>query len=133
MATYTKVGPHNWTFRIRHTDKRTKQKKEFKRSGFYSKPDAEIAAADLKKQLDLGYKENNQETVVECIGRWLKTYKLGKVAKNTYQLHQSNLKNHIAPYFQKLLVTDFSHPLYQEFINHLIEETKLSKRSIEII
>jgi len=136
MATYKKIGPHNWQFRLRHTDKRTKEKSEFKRSRFYSKPQAEDAVIELKNQLDNGYDVSSDQTLVNYINYWIETYKsfkLKQVAKNTCKQHRNNLVNHIKPYFQQLKLLDLTHDLYQEFINQLVSSEEYSKRTIEII
>ncbi|WLR52424.1 tyrosine-type recombinase/integrase [Bacillus tianshenii] len=132
MASFKKLGPGNWRYRWKYRDKITGKPKEVKRQGFRTKPEAERDYEEMKRKIELGYDARDDERVVEFLEFWLQEYKKDKVAKNTYRLHERNVKNHIAPYFQKMKLEDLTHNLYQKFINHLISQD-YSKRTVQII
>lgn len=132
MASFKRISPGNWSFRYKYKDKITGEQREVKRRGFQTKALAEKAYEDLKRNIQLGFDSVPNETLEEFIGYWLKEYKEGKVAKNTYRLHQRNVQNHIVPYFKNIQLDNISHKLYQQFINYLIEK-EYSKRTVEII
>lgn len=132
MASFKKVGKENWQYRWKYKDKITGKPREIKRQGFRTKPEAVNDYEEMKRKIDLGFDSVQDERIVEFLDFWLKEYKQGKVAKNTYRLHERNMKNHIAPYFQSMLLKNLTHNLYQKFINHLIKKS-YSKRTVEII
>ncbi|WP_396125934.1 tyrosine-type recombinase/integrase [Brevibacillus laterosporus] len=70
--------------------------------------------------------------MIEYLVFWLKEYKEGKVSKNTYRIHERNIKNHISPFFQDIKLENVTYKLYQKFINSLIKQ-EYSIRTIEII
>lgn len=132
MASFKKVSPKNWSFRFKYRDKITGKRREIKRQGFQSKPEAVKAYEEIKRTIDFGYDVVKDEKLKEFLYYWLKNYKEGKVAKNTYRLHKRNIENHIVPYYQNILLTDVTYNLHQKFINHLIDKG-YSKRTVEII
>lgn len=132
MASFKRIGPGNWSFRYKYKDTITGKQREVKRQGFQSKPLAEQAYEEIKRSLQLGFDSASNETLAEFLEFWLKEYKEGKIAKNTYRIHERNIKNHIIPYFQSIQLVDLNYKLYQKFINHLIER-KYSKRTVEIV
>lgn len=132
MASFKRISPGNWSFRYKYKDKITGEQREVKRRGFQTKAFAEKAYEDLKRNIQLGFDSASNETLAEFMEYWLKEYKEGKIAKNTYRLHERNIKNHIVPYFQNIQLDDLSHKLYQQFINQLINSS-YSKRTVEII
>ncbi|WP_437831694.1 tyrosine-type recombinase/integrase [Niallia taxi] len=132
MASFKRISPGNWSFRYKYIDKISGKQREVKRRGFQSKPLAEMAYEELKRSIQLGFDSAPNETLAEFLEYWLKEYKEGKIAKNTFRLHERNIKNHIRPYFQNIQLSDLNYRLYQQFINYLIDR-KYSKRTIEII
>lgn len=132
MASFKRIAPSNWSFRYKYKDKITGEQREVKRRGFQSKAMAENAYEELKRNIQLGFDAASNETLAEFLEYWLKEYKEGKIAKNTFRLHNRNIKNHILPYFQNIKLDDLSYKLYQQFINHLINKN-YSKRTVEII
>ncbi|WP_062197948.1 tyrosine-type recombinase/integrase [Massilibacterium senegalense] len=132
MASFKKVSPKNWSFRFKYRDKITGKRREIKRQGFQSKPEAVKAYEKIKRTIDFGYDVVKDEKLKEFLYYWLKNYKEGKVAKKTYRLHKRNIENHIVPYDQNILLTDVTYNLHQKFINHLIDKG-CSKRTVEII
>lgn len=71
------------------------------------------------------------ESLKTWLDTWLGEYKKG-VAKNTFELNERNVKNHILPCFKNILIKDLKPLLYQKFINHLAEQD-YSKRTVEIV
>lgn len=132
MASFKRISAGNWSFRYKYKDKITGKQRELKRQGFQSKSLAEKAYEEMKRNIHLGFDSASNETLAEFLEFWLKEYKEGKIAKNTYRIHERNIKNHIAPYFRNIQLDDLSYKLYQKFINHLIEGN-YSKRTIEIV
>ncbi|PKG23917.1 tyrosine-type recombinase/integrase [Niallia nealsonii] len=132
MASFKRISPSNWSFRYKYKDKITGKQREVKRQGFQSKPLAEKAYEETKRSIQLGFDSASNETLAEFLEFWLKEYKEGKIAKNTYRIHERNIKNHIVPYFQNIQLDDLSYKLYQKFINYLIE-SDYSKRTVEIV
>ncbi|KIL73684.1 tyrosine-type recombinase/integrase [Bacillus badius] len=132
MASFKKIGKENWMFRFKYKDPITDKQREIKRQGFRTKLEAVKAYEEIKRKIDLGFDSASDEKLAEFLDYWLKEYKSGKVAKNTYRIHERNIKNHIVPYFQNIKLSDVSYGLYQKFINHLIKQG-YSKRTVEII
>ncbi|MCP3762084.1 site-specific integrase [Domibacillus sp. A3M-37] len=58
-------------------------------------------------------------------------YKKDSVRKNTYLVHERNIRNHLLPYFQSILLKDLKPIMYQKFLNHLSDKD-YSKRTVEI-
>ncbi len=59
-------------------------------------------------------------------------YKKDSVRKNTYLVHERNIRNHLLPYFQSILLKDLKPIMYQKFLNHLTGKG-YSKRTVEIV
>ncbi|HWO95225.1 MAG TPA: site-specific integrase [Bacillus sp. (in: firmicutes)] len=136
MATfhkYKKKGSNKdfWEYRIYYKDPITRKTKEKAKKGFTSKMEAKLAAEEEERRLREGY-EQTDETLESYLITWLEEYKKGTVAKNTYELHERNTKNHIIPYFKNILLKDLKPVMYQKFLNHLSDQG-YSKRTIEII
>lgn len=132
MASFKKISAGNWSFRYKYKDKITGKQREVKRQGYSTKASAEKSYEEIKRKIQLGFDSVSNESLAEFLEYWLKEYKEGKIAKNTYRLHERNINNHIIPFFQKIQLEDLSFKLYQQFINHLIEKN-YSKRTVEIV
>ena len=136
MATfhkYKKKGSNKdfWEYRIYYQDPITRKTREKSKKGFTSKPEAKLAAEEMERLLREGY-EVADESLKSYLENWLKEYKQGTVAKNTFELHEQNVKNHIVPYFKNILLKDVKPVMYQKFINQLAEKD-YSRRTVEII
>lgn len=132
MASFKKIEKDNWMFRWKYKDKITGKRREIKRQGFRTKPEAVHAYEELKRKIDSGFDSVSDLRLIEFLESWLIKYKKDKVAKNTFRIHERNIKNHITPYFQNMKIEDLTHALYQKFINHLIDQG-YSKRTVEIV
>lgn len=86
-----------------------------------------------KKRILEGFEVNEKVYTLESfLTNWLLEYKKGSVRKNTYLVHERNIKNHITSYFQSLLLKDLKPIMYQKFLNHLTDKG-YSKRTVEIV
>ncbi|QDH23502.1 site-specific integrase [Saccharibacillus brassicae] len=130
MASFKKHDA-GWEFRIRYKDPFTQKFREKSQRGFETKKAAQIAAAELEKQLAAGY-EQSDLPLADFLYIWLEEYKKGTVRKNTYELHKNNIKNHLVPYFKKISLRDVKPIMYQEFLNHF-GPRGYSRRTIELI
>ncbi|MCI2255525.1 site-specific integrase [Domibacillus sp. PGB-M46] len=131
---YKKSGDKKayYEFRIRYKDPITHEYKEKSKRGFTSSIEAQIAAAEEEKRILEGFEVNEKVYTLESfLTNWLLEYKKGSVRKNTYLVHERNIKNHIIPYFQNLLLKDLKPIMYQKFLNHLTDKG-YSKRTVEI-
>ncbi|MCM3527882.1 site-specific integrase [Cytobacillus oceanisediminis] len=136
MATlhkYKKKGSNKdfWEYRIYYQDPITRKTREKSKKGFTSKPEAKLAAEEAERLIREGY-EMKDESLKSYLKNWLLEYKKGTVSKNTLELHERNIKNHILPYFKNILLKDLKPIMYQKFINHLTDKG-YSKRTVEII
>ncbi|MFJ7850804.1 site-specific integrase [Peribacillus sp. NPDC097206] len=130
---YKKKGSNKnfWEYRIVYKDSITQKFKEKSKKGFTGKSEAKLAAEEAERLIREGYNQTD-ESLKLYLHTWLEEYKKGLVAKNTLELHEQNIKNHIIPYFKNVLLKDVRPILYQKFINQLAEKD-YSRRTIEII
>jgi integrase len=136
MATfhkYKKKGSNKdfWEYRIYYQDPITRKTREKAKKGFTSKPEAKLAAEEAERLIREGY-EQTDESLKTYLETWLAEHKKGSVRKNTFELHERNIKNHIIPYFKNILLKDIKPLMYQKFINYLHNQG-YSKRTVEII
>jgi len=130
---YKKKGTNKdyWEYRILYKDPFSQKFKEKSKKGFSSKSEAKLAAEEMEQLLREGFEQSADESLKSFLETWLNEYKKGTIAKNTFELHKQNIKNHIIPYFNSILLKDIKPVLYQKFINHLAEKG-YSRRTIEI-
>lgn len=126
-----KDGKTYYEYRIRYKDPITKKAREKAKKGFKSKPEATMAAAEMEKQLLEGM-EVGDISLKHFLYFWLDEYKKENIRKNTYELHEQNIRLHILPFFQNANLKDIKPMMYQRFINHL-DEKGYSRRTITII
>ncbi|MDP5273989.1 site-specific integrase [Chengkuizengella sp. 2205SS18-9] len=130
MATFRKRG-EKWEYRISYKDPFTQKHKLKSKSGFKTKKEAQIAAINEERNISEGF-EQTDITLELYLNTWLTEYKYGTVRKNTFQIHERNVTQHIIPYFKSILLDDVKPIAYQKFLNHLTEKG-YSKRTVEII
>ncbi|MBP1999714.1 integrase [Paenibacillus shirakamiensis] len=130
MASYKKHSS-GWEYRLKYKDPLTKKNREKSERGFRTKPEAALAVAEFLRNLKAGVGLSENESLANYLNVWLNEYKRGTVRKNTLLSHENNIKNHILPYFQNLLLNELNPELYQIFLNHL--SRSMSKRTVEII
>ncbi|MEC1755658.1 site-specific integrase [Bacillus mojavensis] len=132
MATFRKRGD-KWEYRVSYKDPFTLKYKIKSKSGFKTKKEAQKAAAEQEKQIAAGFEFDKETMSLEqFLFSWLHEYKKDTVRKNTYELHERNIKNHILPYFKNIKITDIKPIMYQKFLNFLTDQG-YSKRTVEII
>ncbi len=76
--------------------------------------------------------DNTPIALKNYLHEWLVEYKKDNVRKNTYILHERNVKTKIIPYFKEVNLKDITPLKYQKFLNYL-DDQGYSKRTIEII
>jgi integrase len=130
MATYRKRGD-KWEFRISYKDPFSQKYRVKSKSGFNTKKDAQNAARLQEQRIEDGINDS-PTSLKEYLIVWLNEYKKNTVRKNTFDLHERNIKNHIIPYFKDIQLTSIKPIMYQKFLNHLANQN-YSKRTIEII
>lgn len=132
MASFRKRGS-TWQYRIKHKDPLTHEQIEVSKGGFKTKKEAQLAARQEELRLNSDLEINRGDVLLKhYLKDWLTEYKQGTVRKNTYILHERNVKTKILPYFKDIKLKDIKPLRYQKFINHLAEQG-YSKRTIEII
>lgn len=130
MAYYRKRGK-KWSYRLSYKDPFTGENKLKERGGFLTKKEAQLAAAQMEKEINEGMRESDQ-TLVKYLKEWLYDYKKDTIRENTFKIHKNNIENHIEPYFKQIKLTDLQPMMYQKFLNQLTNSKK-SKRTVEII
>jgi len=130
MASFRKRGDY-WEYRISYKDPFTQKYKTKSKSGFRTKKEAQVAAAEEEKRLLEGF-EQSPITLKHFLIEWLLEYKKGTVRKNTYNLHERNVNKHIIPFFKGIHLQELKPIMYQKFINYLSKQG-YSKRTVEII
>ncbi|MEV9651222.1 site-specific integrase [Bacillus aerius] len=132
MATFRKRGD-KWEYRISFKDPFTLKYKVKSKSGFKTKKEAQQAATEQEKQIAAGLElDTSTMSLEKFLINWLHEYKKDTVRKNTYELHERNIMNHILPYFKNIKITDIKPIMYQKFLNYLTSQG-YSKRTVEII
>ncbi|NBI30932.1 tyrosine-type recombinase/integrase [Chengkuizengella marina] len=130
MASFKK---HNtgWEYRLKYKDPITKKFREKSQRGFSSKPEARKAAEEFERKLAQGYEQTDIK-LADYLTIWINDYKKGTVRKNTIELHKNNVKNHIIPYFQNIMLSDVKPIMYQKFLNELAGKG-YSRRTVQIV
>lgn len=118
-------------FRLRYKDRKTGKWREKKREGFRTKAEAGSILKQLTGEIEEGFDRSSNTTLEDFLWFWYREYRYKKWAKNTYQLDDNSIRNHITPHFQSTKLTDITHKTYQEFINKLLRDN--SKRTVEIV
>lgn len=130
MAHFRKLDS-GWEYRIKYRDPYTGKYKEKSKRGFPTKTEAKVAATEMERKLLSGI-DQAPSLLREYLYTWLNEYRKGNVRKNTYELDERNVQNHIIPYFQNIKLNDIKPVMYQKFLNHLNEQG-YKKRTIELI
>ncbi|RKD26832.1 integrase [Ammoniphilus oxalaticus] len=116
---------------MRYKDPFTQKYKEKTKGGFRTKREAQIEAMEEERKLLEGI-EQAPISLKDYLKEWLIQYKKDVVRKNTFEIHERNIRNHIVPYFKKIQLSDIKPIMYQKFLNHIIDQG-YSKRTGEII
>ncbi|UQD53337.1 hypothetical protein C0971_15905 [Bacillus methanolicus] len=128
MASFRKRG-NTWQYRVYYVDRRTGKEKEVVASGFKSKPEAKLAAAEMERKIKRGFDPGSAgQTLAEYLDWWFETYKKGTVTHGT----EKNIKLHIKMITDRigyLGLKEIARPNYQKFINELSKD--YSKSTIQ--
>ncbi|SFA56900.1 Site-specific recombinase XerD [Parageobacillus thermantarcticus] len=112
----TKSG---WRYRVSY--KENGKYKTKTKGGFRTKKEAELAAAELEKQLHKGYDINaGDQLFTEYMRNWFELYKKGKHSKE----HDKNVElsvKLVEQYFQGVKLKELTRDMYQKFINEIAE------------
>ncbi len=111
----------------------TKKRKQKRVSGFTSEKKAHAAMIDMIAELNKGgYVEPTNKRLGEYLEEWLK-HKKKRVAHSTYLHYEGYVNNHIIPALGDTKIQDLKPMQIQLFYDGLLEEKKLSERSIHHI
>ncbi|WP_338444364.1 site-specific integrase [Bacillus sp. FSL K6-1012] len=120
MASYRKRGD-NWEYRITYDDPITKKRKEKTKKGFRTKREAQIAAAEIEKNLYFGKHsliQNREKLVKDWLQEWMEVYGL-QCEKRTRINRELYLQTHIIPRLGNFKLQELNRVEYQKFINEL--------------
>lgn len=119
MASFRKRG-QKWEYRISYIDRRTGKQRLKSKSGFATKREAQLAAAQEELKLkERGFAENGDQRIEEYLLSWLETYKRPAVKLNTYLVQERNVRLNIIPRWGNYRLKDITRTEYQQWINDL--------------
>jgi len=131
--TYRKHGHDGkWEFRIRYNDPISGQRKENSRRGFKTKSEAKYAAEEVQRNIQAGY-DQRSILLKDYLDFWLVEYKEGNVRKNTLTTLRQSIDLHIKPHFGEIELRAVTPALYQQFLNKIHKDKKLSRNTISKI
>lgn len=129
MATYRKRESGLWEYRISYKDASGKYKRKEK-GGFKTKKEAQLAAADLEKQLASGQITATNLSFADYFMEWATTFKKQSIHGSTWSKYEYTHKK-LEAYFKNKKLTSITSTAYQKFINGLAE--KYSQQTIRMI
>ncbi|BBU40727.1 integrase [Aeribacillus pallidus] len=117
MASIQKMKNGRWRYRVSY--KENGKYKTKTKGGFRTKKEAELAAAELERQLHKGYDINaGDQLFSEYMRNWFEVYKKGK-----YSLaHERNIElsvRLVEEHFAGVKLKDVTRDMYQKFINEI--------------
>lgn len=130
MANFKKHDS-GWEYRLKYKDPFTQKFREKSQRGFATKKEAQLAAVEFEKRLSEGFEQTDIK-LIDFLDNWVGEYKRGTVRKNTIELHEYNIKQHIKPYFKEILLKDIKPIMYQKFINSILDNG-YSRRTAELV
>lgn len=111
----------------------TKKRRQKRVSGFTSEKKARKAMTEMIAEINRGtYVEPTNETFGKYLTDWL-NHKEKRVAYSTYRHYKSFIDNHIDPALGHIKIQDLRPMTLQNFYDSLLENNKLSNRSIHHI
>ncbi|MED3733451.1 Arm DNA-binding domain-containing protein [Geobacillus stearothermophilus] len=115
MASIQKMKNGRWRYRVSY--KENGKYKTKTKGGFRTKKEAELAAAELEKQLHKGYDINaGDQLFPEYMRNWFELYKKGKHSPE----HDKNVEYSVQlveEYFAGVKMKELTRDMYQKFIN----------------
>lgn len=119
MAFYRKRG-EKWEYRISYIDRQSGKQKEKTKSGFRTKKEAQLAAAEEESKIHhYGFAENGDQLISEYFKDWQEVYKKPNVKPITYGVQERNIRLNIIPRWGKYRLKDITRAEYQKWINEL--------------
>lgn len=99
---------------------KTGKRRQKKKSGFRTKKEAELAAANLSKELNQrGYVEDSKVTFEQFAYEWLSIYEgQGNVKESTIRVRKHEIKR-LLDYFAKIQLSTITRVQYQNALNDL--------------
>lgn len=120
MASFRKRGD-KWEYRIKYTDPSNGKRREKTKSGFRTKKEAQIEAAEIEKKLYLrqhSILQNEAMLIKDWFEEWLHTYG-SQGSRSTLENRKNYIKNHIIPKLGHYHLSSLPRSEYQKFINNL--------------
>lgn len=109
-----------WEYRIKYLDRQADKWKEKTKSGFNTKKEAQLAAAQEELYIDdYGFTESNHAYIRDYIYEWLEVYKKPNLQPITYSLQERTVRNNILPKWANYKLKDITRSDYQRWINGL--------------
>jgi integrase len=133
MASFRKRG-NSWQYRIKYIDPANGKPKEKSKSGFRTKKEAQIEAAEVEKKFYLRQHSviANSETILkDWLNEWLEIYG-AQYAERTLFNRFWYINNHIIPSLGNYKMNQLTRIEYQKFINKLVEKG-YAKKTIQTI
>lgn len=122
MASFRKHKNGTWEYRIRYKDRIQNKYREKSKSGFKTKKEAQIAAAQVELEIEqYGFSENGNEVFKNYIEQWLEIYKKPHVKEITYSVQERNVRLNMIPRWGNYKLKEITRSEYQKWINELRE------------
>ncbi|WP_160039882.1 tyrosine-type recombinase/integrase [Paenibacillus sp. USDA918EY] len=108
----------------------TNKRKQKELSGFKTKREAEKAAAALITEVEEGtFVQEKNVTFGDFVKTWLETYKKSGVKMSTIRVREHE-SGRLTKYFENMKMKDITHKMYQDAINDLKTNGRLSHNTI---
>lgn len=124
-----------WEFRISVTDPATGKRIQPGDSGFATKAEAKLAAAELKLKYQNGLlsAEAKDETVGSFVRKFIENVLSTKIEETSYDLRIKLFNSHIVPNLGKLKIKTLTPMQVQNFINILIDEGNSAGHVVNVV
>ncbi|MGG0718735.1 site-specific integrase [Robertmurraya massiliosenegalensis] len=133
MASFRKRGT-TWQYRIKYQDPVTGKPKEKSKSGFTTKKEAQIEAAEIEKKLYLRQHtiiQSQEKLIKDWLSEWLEVYGQ-QCEKKTLINREWYTNKHLIPNLGNYKMNQLSKVEYQKFINILIDQG-FARKTIQTI
>lgn len=119
MASFRKRN-NTWQYRIRVKNKQTGEWKEETKSGFKTKKEAQLAAAEMELLIESSnFKGNGTELVSTYFPRWFESYKRPNLGSSTIDLQDRVIRLNIVPRWGTYALKDIEYNEYYEWLVEL--------------
>ncbi|MGG4011455.1 tyrosine-type recombinase/integrase [Bacillus smithii] len=118
MASFRERGD-GWEYRIKYKDPATGKKREKSKGGFRTKKEAQLAADEMRRKLELGIDINKEDMLLkDYFQYWFDNYKKGTVSRGTEKTFMQAI-NIITKHLGYVQMKDLDRGKYQRFINKI--------------